>query len=770
MMTRDAARPIPPVAHSGFLSLPPRRTGTTVTTGRRRVAAGRRGSMATGADLFRTLTCLLVAILGTWVGGVRVAEASCGASRIQVVVRLAVFPSDVIPVTWYVDPACAVVETGLLLGPEPTALVPVGQPIYGARDHYAQDIPVSESGRYWVAAYARDEGGERVQSAAHPVFVVVPPRPLDDSRRAPAPSAIHLSGAHGPLPSYTGTDADFVQPAGNPHYASLRAATMLNQGTITPFVTFFVTQRRLSFIERGVSSTDRNDVQTKQLHPFLIDGVSVPVAPPEVLLRLDQIDQVFGLLRFPRVGLYTVTCFGNVFQQAGGGFSSCVGDTGLQGPAQGYSEYVATRELEFGRETRTFSQRTTATFVIPKAPAGQRVQRARLRIHIVSTGEPAAIRLNGKAPTAIDTVSCGTVCSAWATWDFTAEARVLAEQGGGELVLTPDSIPATVIDVPGGFTLRGASYAFGLAANYPWRHGTENKALTLTFEADCPKALTLTVTPSAVRPSLPTRLRPGMTSLPVTATVDAMVKTCPAPGETPAPVEVIFEVRPPAAGSADEGGHLHTNRPRPTGALQDIDRGQATNRCTVTTFTDGTGSCMIEYHGGEVSGVEAIVARAPGFTDAEAKVTVKAPSLLNLATSQSSLAHAFRLTGVTAHHDDNHWGTRHTIDSALLVAKDYLERFSATLNINDMSLISGGMFDIDGDWNIRPKPFHKLHRQGTSVDIESCAVSAILDNPNDRGTCGSGILVPKPFIGRRCLRRGQGWLEKEASIHCEFPR
>ncbi len=116
MTTRYAARPIPSVPCSGFFFSLLRRTGTAATTARRRVAAGRRGSMATGADLFRTLACTLVAILGSWVGGVRLAEAACAATSLQVSAQVMLLPSEVIPIAWSVDPACAVVETGLLLG------------------------------------------------------------------------------------------------------------------------------------------------------------------------------------------------------------------------------------------------------------------------------------------------------------------------------------------------------------------------------------------------------------------------------------------------------------------------------------------------------------------------------------------------------------------------------------------------------------------------------------------------------------------------------
>ncbi len=259
--------------------------------------------------------------------------------------------------------------------------------------------------------------------------------------------------------------------------------------------------------------------------------------------------------------------------------------------------------------------------------------------------------------------------------------------------------------------------------------------------------------------------------MPTEVTVDAMVKACPAPGESPAPVEVTFEIRPPAAGSADAGGHLHTASLRPTGALQDIDRGQATDRCTVTTFMDGMGSCAITYRAGEISGVETIVARADGFAEAQATVTVQIPGLQNFATFNGG--RLWRLTGDRPGlHTDNHWGTSNTISKTVLMAARVLEDYSASMGVNDMSLISGGMFDVRGDWD---GSFHRTHRQGTGVDVDGCALSLVPNNPNpqsnDEKACPAGwVVLPKDdYFSDVCQEQG-GRLAKESTIHCEFPQ
>jgi len=54
------------------------------------------------------------------------------------------------------------------------------------------------------------------------------------------------------------------------------------------------------------------------------------------------------------------------------------------------------------------------------------------------------------------------------------------------------------------------------------------------------------------------------------------------------------------------------------------------------------------------------------------------------------------------------------------LAEDYslvtllLNRRIESLGVNDMSLVNGGLFDIDADWDTP----HNLHRSGTSVDID----------------------------------------------------
>ncbi|MBI4654020.1 MAG: hypothetical protein HY752_03400 [Nitrospirae bacterium] len=105
-----------------------------------------------------------------------------------------------------------------------------------------------------------------------------------------------------------------------------------------------------------------------------------------------------------------------------------------------------------------------------------------------------------------------------------------------------------------------------------------------------------------------------------------------------------------------------------------------------------------------------------------------------------------------------------------LIGEDYYKDFNATLGINDMSLVWGGLFDIGPPIGFFWSPPHKSHRKGTSVDIDRCAKSAVSENPNPQGICPEGwIKVNKRYIGEKCWEHGKGWLVPEATIHCEFP-
>lgn len=140
-------------------------------------------------------TRLLALLVGAWTLGPLPAEAACTQSRIEVLPRsLVIGPS--IPVTWQITPPCDVIETGILLGTDPSALDPAGERIYGLRSAYQQVVGVSETRAYWIAAYALDEEGNLIHSAPRLVPVLIPPARLGPrgphgSHGSPEPPWMH---------------------------------------------------------------------------------------------------------------------------------------------------------------------------------------------------------------------------------------------------------------------------------------------------------------------------------------------------------------------------------------------------------------------------------------------------------------------------------------------------------------------------------------------------------------------------------------------------
>lgn len=374
------------------------------------------------------------------------------------------------------------------------------------------------------------------------------------------------------------------------------------------------------------------------------------------------------------------------------------------------------------------------------------------------------------------------VCSSWAEWDFTAEVRALAAQGGGILSFTPDPIPFTAVSPGGRFTGQHASYSLDLAVNYPWRRGNQDGSLSIWFEPDdCQRELKLVVDPPMIRPVIPQTLRSDLTNTAASATVTAIVTSCPPTGDgaAAAPVEVAFEVQPPT-GTAESGGHLHDPSGRRTGSFEqprpfpESAPPITTTTCTVKAdaFDDqGMGRCDVTFYASEISGIETIVARAPGFADARTQVAIQVPGLRDFRAFPSG---TWRFAGALAGlHADNHWGTAHTIAQTALMATDYFVVRKAVMQINDMSLPFGGMFDICGTWNRRdtcanaPKGGHASHRQGTSVDVNlnACAGTVPTD-PLVRGCPVEKPITQQDF--RTVCIAWDGRVVPEGTYHCEF--
>ena len=163
-----------------------------------------------------------------------------------------------------------------------------------------------------------------------------------------------------------------------------------------------------------------------------------------------------------------------------------------------------------------------------------------------------------------------------------------------------------------------------------------------------------------------------------------------------------FSVRLLAKRELYSGGHDHgtLEDPGPVGVF-----GATTGK------TDENGRFTTTYTASAFGGVDSIFAfeniEHPKDT-AKFALTVRVPGLIELSGESY-----YVLTGATALHPHNHFGTQNTINSIKSVARTYYDSTTHRLKINDISLPYGGLYDINGDWR-RP---HDTHRLGTNVDV-----------------------------------------------------
>ena len=74
-----------------------------------------------------------------------------------------------------------------------------------------------------------------------------------------------------------------------------------------------------------------------------------------------------------------------------------------------------------------------------------------------------------------------------------------------------------------------------------------------------------------------------------------------------------------------------------------------------------------------------------------------------------------KLVGSKPWHPSNHWGTAAMVQAIRDMARAYFLEYQEKLEINDISLKDGGLFDICQNWETP----HRSHRKGKNVDIES---------------------------------------------------
>jgi hypothetical protein len=240
---------------------------------------------------------------------------------------------------------------------------------------------------------------------------------------------------------------------------------------------------------------------------------------------------------------------------------------------------------------------------------------------------------------------------------------------------------------------------------------------------------------------------PGANETYVTAQLSS-----PVPGTPLDRKAVIFS----AVTVEQSGGHNHSGN-RPKGSF---------NPAFCITSSDG--KCSVKYAASQISGEETLSATVVGQAGLQDSKTLKieVPGLISLQENND----LFRLVGSNGVHPGNHF---HSEPRIILIAGQFTKQYGALLKLNDMSLESGGLFDIgptptQPNNNFWQSP-HLLHRLGKSFDVDHCAVSLGKNNGNDRGSCQKGeIKVKERALRTICEFWGGILIDEGGPLHCEI--
>lgn len=168
---------------------------------------------------------------------------------------------------------------------------------------------------------------------------------------------------------------------------------------------------------------------------------------------------------------------------------------------------------------------------------------------------------------------------------------------------------------------------------------------------------------------------------------------------------------------AKSGGHDHDDPSRPKGKFD-------LNLAAPGINTGRSGILTVKYTAPEVSGKTKLTldCKLPDGTaciqNEEFIEVAVTPRLVPLGAGGSyDLVGIGGTPGVSSQHNDNHWVTSSFATKLKLLAEMYFGKYgtesSPKLQYNDMSLESGGLFDVFNDW----KPDHHEHRIGISGDM-----------------------------------------------------
>ena len=160
---------------------------------------------------------------------------------------------------------------------------------------------------------------------------------------------------------------------------------------------------------------------------------------------------------------------------------------------------------------------------------------------------------------------------------------------------------------------------------------------------------------------------------------------------------------------ANTGGHQHHDANRTKGTVAGAGPTSCTGSGPVTCATDTNGYAQLKYTSSEVGGWDNVLVKMDTGEEGDAIVKVRVPGLLYLPSGT-----AYTAESNDVKHPNYRYGNTALINAIQQIAQAYMAKYNATISVNDMSLINGGVFDVKSDWNANP---HQCHRKGTSVDF-----------------------------------------------------
>jgi hypothetical protein len=199
------------------------------------------------------------------------------------------------------------------------------------------------------------------------------------------------------------------------------------------------------------------------------------------------------------------------------------------------------------------------------------------------------------------------------------------------------------------------------------------------------------------------------------------------------------------------GGHDHDDPNRPVGNF--------TGLSPSTLITGSTGLAGFDFTviSPEVSGEVTLQASGTltngGAISASATaIVVKVSGLASFASSPTD----YRLVGSKPAHSENHFGTPFMNTALISIAKEYAAEFPGYIvSYNDMSLVEGGVFDLNGNWT-PPHCGHSSMGGGTNnVDLDLVDSSGTALIPRASWARLEQIIIQNG--GLVCVRHSNHW-------------